>query len=437
MDSDQAKLFVGGISWETTEAIINNHFNQYGEVIESVIMKDRSTGNARGFGFVQFSDPSSADKALKEKHVILGRSVEVKKAIPRDQKLQTNHLHRFQDSNQQYDTRFIRNSSDDGYNGGDFRTKKIFVGGLSADLTEDQFRNYFEQFGKITDVVVMYDSATHRPRGFGFITFDSEQAVVLATSSQFHELNNKQVEVKRAVPKEGNNGSKKLIHGNVDGNGHYNGYNVGNNGGGRGMPLGIYTPYGANGYYLPGFLASSPYGLSMYNGALYPVGRYGGFGFGAGLLGSRIPWNVPMVAGVNRSPLPYGNAAMYDSRMNFVGQGVGSLAFAGNGVGDVDSSENGKLDHSFHCHRDMSVTVTSAGNNGIMDYAKNGELESSYATADDKGLSNPAVETLLELDGGEMENESLSFNGSYRDTGKADEGRHNEQFTPSSVGNCS
>lgn len=82
------------------------------------------------------------------------------------------------------------------------RTKKIFVGGLASTVTESDFKAYFEQFGTITDVVVMYDHNTQRPRGFGFITYDSEEAVDKVLLKTFHELNGKTVEVKRAVPKE-------------------------------------------------------------------------------------------------------------------------------------------------------------------------------------------------------------------------------------------
>ncbi|GKA37864.1 cation/H+ exchanger, CPA1 family protein, partial [Tanacetum coccineum] len=57
------------------------------------------------------------------------------------------------------------------------RTKKIFVGGLASTVTESDFKKYFDQFGGITDVVVMYDHNTKRPRGFGFITFDSEETM--------------------------------------------------------------------------------------------------------------------------------------------------------------------------------------------------------------------------------------------------------------------
>ena len=82
------------------------------------------------------------------------------------------------------------------------RTRKIFVGGLASTVTESDFKKYFEQFGIITDVVVMYDHNTQRPRGFGFITYDTEEAVDKVLLKTFHELNGKMVEVKRAVPKE-------------------------------------------------------------------------------------------------------------------------------------------------------------------------------------------------------------------------------------------
>ncbi|KAF6156462.1 hypothetical protein GIB67_004113 [Kingdonia uniflora] len=73
--------------------------------------------------------------------------------------------------------------------------------GLASTVTESDFKMYFDQFGMITDVVVMFDHNTQRPRGFGFITFDSEEAVEKVLLKTFHELNGKMVEVKRAVPK--------------------------------------------------------------------------------------------------------------------------------------------------------------------------------------------------------------------------------------------
>ncbi|GER32426.1 RNA-binding (RRM/RBD/RNP motifs) family protein [Striga asiatica] len=185
MEMDQGKLFIGGISWDTNEDRLKEYFGAYGEVAEAVIMRDRTTGRARGFGFVVFANPSDAEKVVKEKHMIDGRTVEAKKAVPRDD----HHL-------------INRNSSSTQGSPVPGRTKKIFVGGLASTVTEADFKAYFDQFGTITDVVVMYDHNTQRPRGFGFITFDSEDAVDHVLHKTFHELNGKTVEVKRAVPKE-------------------------------------------------------------------------------------------------------------------------------------------------------------------------------------------------------------------------------------------
>lgn len=54
---------------------LQTHFKKYGEIIDAVIMKDRSTGHPRGFGFVTFANPSVCDLVVLDKHVIDGRTV--------------------------------------------------------------------------------------------------------------------------------------------------------------------------------------------------------------------------------------------------------------------------------------------------------------------------------------------------------------------------
>lgn len=51
------------------------HFGKYGEIIDSVIMKDRKTGQPRGFGFVTYADPSVVDKVIQDNHIINGKQV--------------------------------------------------------------------------------------------------------------------------------------------------------------------------------------------------------------------------------------------------------------------------------------------------------------------------------------------------------------------------
>ncbi|KAJ0251252.1 RNA recognition motif domain-containing protein [Hirschfeldia incana] len=179
------KLFIGGISWETTEDRLRQYFQTFGEVLEAVVIKDRLTGRARGFGFIVFKDSNVAQRVLLQKHVIDGKSVEAKKAVPRDNHISLNKS----------------NSSLQG-SPGPSHSRKIFVGGLASSVTEPEFNKYFAQFGTIIDLVVMYDHKTQRPRGFGFVTYDSEEAVDKVLQRKFHELGGKMVEVKVAVPKE-------------------------------------------------------------------------------------------------------------------------------------------------------------------------------------------------------------------------------------------
>lgn len=54
------KIFVGGISWQTTEQGMHSYFSRYGKLIDCVLMRDNKTGRPRGFGFVTFEDPSGA-----------------------------------------------------------------------------------------------------------------------------------------------------------------------------------------------------------------------------------------------------------------------------------------------------------------------------------------------------------------------------------------
>lgn len=75
MDSDQGKLFIGGISWETTEEKLKEYFQGYGDVLQTVVMRDKISGKPRGFGFVVFADPNVLDRVLQDEHVIDGRTV--------------------------------------------------------------------------------------------------------------------------------------------------------------------------------------------------------------------------------------------------------------------------------------------------------------------------------------------------------------------------
>ncbi|CAI9568408.1 unnamed protein product [Staurois parvus] len=65
MSSDEGKLFVGGLSFETTEQSLEEVFGKYGHVCEVVVVKDRETKRSRGFGFITYENCDDAKDALQ------------------------------------------------------------------------------------------------------------------------------------------------------------------------------------------------------------------------------------------------------------------------------------------------------------------------------------------------------------------------------------
>jgi RNA recognition motif-containing protein len=82
------KLFVGNLSFNTTENDLQDAFAAYGTVVEVNMMMDRATGRPRGFGFITMSTPEEAQKAIEAMSGkdLDGRALTVNLARPREER---------------------------------------------------------------------------------------------------------------------------------------------------------------------------------------------------------------------------------------------------------------------------------------------------------------------------------------------------------------
>uniref|UniRef100_G3X1J6 Heterogeneous nuclear ribonucleoprotein A3 n=1 Tax=Sarcophilus harrisii TaxID=9305 RepID=G3X1J6_SARHA len=263
------KLFIGGLSFETTDDSLREHFEKWGTLTDCVVMRDPQTKRSRGFGFVTYSCVEEVDAAMCARpHKVDGRVVEPKRAVSREDSVKP---------------------------GAHLTVKKIFVGGIKEDTEEYNLRDYFEKYGKIETIEVMEDRQSGKKRGFAFVTFDDHDTVDKIVVQKYHTINGHNCEVKKALSKQemqsagsqrggygGGGGGSRGSYGGGDGG--YNGFggDGGNYGGGPGYSSrGGYGGGGGPGYGNQGggYGGGGGGGYDGYNeGGNFGGGNYGGSG---------------------------------------------------------------------------------------------------------------------------------------------------------------
>ena len=87
------KLYVGNLSFNTTDQMLQDAFSAHGEVTSATVIKDRDTSRSKGFGFVEFAQDADAQKAKSEMDGkdLDGRSLRVDEAKePREREQRSN-----------------------------------------------------------------------------------------------------------------------------------------------------------------------------------------------------------------------------------------------------------------------------------------------------------------------------------------------------------
>lgn len=340
------KVFIGGLSYKTDDETLKNYFLKYGELVDYVVMKDGQTGRSRGFGFVTYSDSFMVDELMKNRpHIIDGRQVEPKRATPRE---------------------------DSGKTEVQMTVKKLFIGGLRDNITEDDLKRYFGNYGTIVEAVVMKEKESSKSRGFGFVTFDDYDPVDKIILEKNHVINGVNVHTQKALPKDfekggqinnnnnngnnrqgnrNNNFSNDNFNYNNQGNNFNTGYNNSNSNGyqnkgqfskGNGSMVGIQSNQFDNGF--SNSSLNNTYG--SYNqapnqpkmnagGPNMPMmnNRMAGGNMGSNKMGGGPG---PMRGGgrfTNRSSGPYGGSGFNNNNGNNFNNNRGGRGSGGRGVG--------------------------------------------------------------------------------------------------------
>ncbi|XP_076942331.1 UBP1-associated protein 2C-like [Bidens hawaiensis] len=147
-DVANRKLFVCRLAWNTTTESLCAAFLKHGEIEEGVVITDKTTGRARGYGFITYKDMYSTRKALgTPAKLIDGRMTVCSLACEGAR---------------------TASSSDQAQ-------RKLYIGGLAPEITSEMLLLFFQKHGDIEGSVA-YDRETYKSRGFGFITYKTVEA---------------------------------------------------------------------------------------------------------------------------------------------------------------------------------------------------------------------------------------------------------------------
>jgi len=305
-EEQSRKLFIGGISRDTTDMRMREYFSAFGKIVDCVVIREPGTEKSKGFGFVTFETEGEADNCMDNRpHNLDGRTVDVKRAVSREESSKP---------------------------GAHVQVKKIFVGGIKEGIDEQVLQNFFGQFGIIVSCEIPLDRTVKRPKGFGFVTFDDFDVVDKLVAKRYFNVNGYQCEVKKALSRQEMEKAKQQL--DVKKQQRYSGRDYNSGGGGGG---GYNNDSGFKGNYYKNGNDAGGDGYGTYGSDAYG-GYGGGYNDGYGNYGGSTSNAGPMRNSYNqqaRSSGPYGGG---------YGSGGGGGSYGGNydsGYGGYGSGYGG------------------------------------------------------------------------------------------------
>ncbi|KAJ2845874.1 nuclear localization sequence binding protein [Coemansia brasiliensis] len=176
-EDEVASVFVGNLSFTATVEGLKDTFSEYGTVVDARIATESGSGRSRGFGYVDFASEADREKALAAEYIeIDGRQVRLDKTTSKPKREQSD-----KPANEP--------------------SKTLFIGNLSFYSTEDSIRDAFSECGNVVSVRIITDKETGRPKGFGYIEFDSLEASASALEWNGSDLDGRNIRLDYSTPR--------------------------------------------------------------------------------------------------------------------------------------------------------------------------------------------------------------------------------------------
>jgi nucleolin len=234
--AESSTIFVGKLSWSVDDDWLKSEFDSFGEITRANVVMDRQSGRSKGFGYVEFTTPDAAKKAMEAKNgkEIDGRAVNIDISLPKAPN-PAGRAKAFGDSTSP-------------------ESKVLFVGNVSFEADEDSLWSVFGEYGDVVSVrlvlflddVIWYPALIHhirlpkerdteQPKGYGYVEFiDIESAKKAFKEANGREIGGRNVRLDYSQPRDNNGGGGGGGRGRGRGGFGDRGGGRGGRGGGRG-----------------------------------------------------------------------------------------------------------------------------------------------------------------------------------------------------------
>lgn len=187
-DVSHRKLFVHGLTWDTTRDDLVQFFSPFGEVEDCNLVTDRVTGRAKGYAFVIYKSRESASKALRNPRMkIKNRDIcfQLASTGPPGSGM----------------------SSGVGNVGNSVSERKIYVSNVGVDVNVERLRTFFEKFGEIESGPLGFDVETGKCKGYALFVYKSVEGARKALEEPSKVFDGRQLSCSKAIEGKNKSGS--------------------------------------------------------------------------------------------------------------------------------------------------------------------------------------------------------------------------------------